>query len=228
MTKGKFIVIDGTDGSGKKTQANILIKRLKKLKYETALFDFPQYYSSFFGKMVGRYLKGEFGKLADISPYLASLLYAGDRWQAKEKISQNLNEGKIVVTNRYVPSNLAYQGAKLPLGERQKFFQWLEDLEYRLYQIPKEHLVIFLYVPVEIGQGLVDNKGHRKYLGGRKRDIHEENLSYLKKVEKLYQEFCQKRKNWQLISCTKNGQILSREKIAEKIWDIVSRKLNLR
>ncbi len=225
MKKGKFIVIDGTDGSGKKTQADILIKRLKKLKYKTALFDFPQYYSSFFGKMVGRYLKGEFGKSDDVSPYLSSLLYAGDRWQAKEKILQNLNEGKIVVTNRYVPSNLAYQGAKLPSKERRKFFHWLENLEYQYYKIPKENLVIFLYVPVEIGQGLVDGKGHRKYLGGKKRDIHEENLSYLKKVEKLYQEFCKTRKNWHCVICTQNGKILSREQIAERIWEKVRKSI---
>lgn len=218
--KGKLIVLDGTDGSGKKTQLDLLKKRLEKEGYKTEEVDFPRYYSSFYGKMVGRYLAGEFGDVYETSPYLTSLLYAGDRLLAKNEIRKWLHDGKIVLTNRYVSANLCHQSAKLPSKEREKFIKWLLELEYKVHQLPKEDMVIFLYVPVKIAQGLLDKKGHRDYIGGFKKDIHERNIKFLKDSENQYKKLALKFK-WHLIECTQNKKILPKEVIADEIWQVI-------
>lgn len=221
MTKGKFIVIEGSDGSGKKTQTDLLIKKLKEEKIKTAYFDFPQYYTSFFGKMIKRYLNGEFGTADEVSPYLASILYAGDRFEASEKIKKSINTGKYLVSNRYIQSNMAFQNAKIKLKtEKKKFVRWLEKMEYEIFNIPKADMVIYLYVPYTIGQRLVDQKGARKYTK-KQRDIHECNSDFLRRVEGEYLNLAETKSEWHLISCVENGEILSREKIAEKVYSIV-------
>ena len=221
--RGKFIVIEGGDGSGKKTQTDLLIKNLKKTKIKTAYFDFPQYYTSFFGKMITRYLNGEFGTADEVSPYFASILYAGDRFEASKKIKKDLDNGKYAISNRYIQSNMAFQTAKIRLkSEKKKFLSWLEKMEYGTYNIPKADLVIYLYVPYKIGQELVDNKGARKYTK-TKRDIHERDGNFLQRVEKEYLNLAETRKEWQIINCIENGKILSREKIAKKVYAIVKK-----
>lgn len=223
MKKGKFIVIEGSDGSGKKTQTDLLIKRLKEKKIKTSYFDFPQYYTSFFGKMITRYLNGEFGTADEVSPYLASILYAGDRFEASEKIRDDLDNGKYIISNRYIQSNMAFQTAKIRLkSEKKKFLNWLEKIEYEIFKIPKADLVIYLYVPYKIGQELVDKKGKRKY-SKQQRDIHERDGDFLCRVEKEYLNLAETRKEWQIINCIENGKILSREKIAEKVYAIVKK-----
>ncbi|MCX6807106.1 MAG: hypothetical protein NT135_03255 [Candidatus Berkelbacteria bacterium] len=222
MRKGKLIVIDGTDGSGKKTQIDLLHKKLEKEGYKIEKVDFPRYYTSFYGKMVGRYLTGEFGDTYETSPYLTSLLYAGDRLLAKNQIEKWLNQGKIVLTNRYVPANLAHQSAKLAPKERDKFIKWLLELEYKVHKLPKEDVVIFLYVPAVTAQKLLDKKGHRDYLGGFKKDIHERNIKFLIDSENQYKKLV-KRYKWYIIECTQNKKILPREAIADKIWQVVQK-----
>jgi nucleoside 2-deoxyribosyltransferase len=119
--RGKLIVIDGTDGSGKATQCQLLLDYLKKVGYRTKYIDFPRYYSSFHGGMVGRYLKGEFGGLDEVNPYLASLTYALDRLTAKEDMDTWLRNGNLVVTNRYTSSNMAFQTVRVKPEERENF-----------------------------------------------------------------------------------------------------------
>jgi len=135
----------------------------------------------------GRYLKGEFGSLKQTNPYLASLTYAGDRWQAKPIIEKALDQGKLLLGNRYTTSSLAFMAAKfVKKSEQDKIIDWISDLEYKIYGCPKEDLLIYLAVPPDLGQRLVLNKGKRKYVGSKnKHDIHEENLVYLKRVEEV-------------------------------------------
>ena len=217
--KGKFIVIEGTDGSGKATQLGFLQQRLEQEGRRVEAADFPQYYDTFFGRTVGRFLKGEFGGLDEVDPHLASLTFAGDRWQAKEKIERWLSQGIIVVTNRYATSNMAHQTAKLPEEKREKFLRWLEELEYEVYKIPREDLVVFLHVPVKIGQQLVNDKGERGYIGGEKRDIQEADLAHLKGAESMYLLLAKRNENWvQIECCDEKGNLLSREKIHELIY----------
>jgi dTMP kinase len=224
MKKGKLIVLEGSDASGKGTQLALLTDFFKRehIRYET--LDFPQYYKTVFGSWIGRFLKGDFGTVEEINPYLLMFPYAADRWQAKEDIGHWLEEGRIVVSNRYTGSN-AYQAAKVPDRERDRFTDWSFMMEYEGFGIPKEDLVIFLYVPYGIASRLMDSKKNRKYLGnGKKKDIHESNIPLMKKVEDVYLGYCRRFPHWVKVDCTKNGEILSREAIHEKIKGILKRK----
>jgi len=217
MEKGKLIVIDGSDGSGKKTQTDLLIKYFKDKKKKTSYYDFPQYYKTIFGKMIGRYLNGEFGEADEVSPYLASLMYAGDRGQAKDKIIKDLEQGKIVIANRYTQSSMGFQTAKIAeKSKKEKFINWLEELEYKTYGLPKADLVIYLYVPYKIAQELVDQKNRRKYTN-MQRDIHEKNSEFLQRVEKQYISLSKKYPEWRLINCVNNDQMLSPQEISNLI-----------
>ncbi|MFC1711306.1 hypothetical protein ACFLZ1_01835 [Patescibacteria group bacterium] len=210
--KGKLIVIDGTNGSGKATQTKMLLNYLKKHKVKSNYISFPRYYTSFHGKTVGRFLNGEFGKLEDVSPYLSSLAYALDRLTSKNEILDWLDDNHIVVADRYITSSFAHQGAKLADKDRSKFISWLYDMEYKQHRMPKENIVIFLYVPPEISDKLILKKA-KKYKHGRKKDI-EEGLNYQKKVFKLYLKLCKKYKHWVAIKCVDNkGKLRSRQKI---------------
>lgn len=218
MRKGKFIVIDGTDGSGKATQAELLANRLSAADFEVAIADFPQYGQKSAG-LVEEYLNGKYGSAEEVGPYIASILYATDRYDASFKIRKWLNEGKIVISNRYVTANLGHQGGKIdhPL-ERKHFFDWLYKLEYGLFKIPKPDLNIILHVDAAIAQKLVDNKGERTYVGGKKRDIHEADLNHLKKAEKVYLEIARTFPDFVLIECVREGQIMSRREISDLVW----------
>jgi len=218
---GKFIVIDGTDGSGKATQAEILVQRLKAEGKDVEITDFPQYGQKSAG-LVEEYLNGKYGGAAEVDPRVASTFYAVDRYDASFKMRQWLTEGKIVVSNRYVTANMGHQGSKFtdPI-ERQKYLDWLYNLEYEIFKIPKPDLNIILHVPAEIAQKLVDHKGHRDYIGEKKRDIHEADINHLKAAEQTYLEVARTYPNFILIECVKDGKIMSREKIAELVWQEV-------
>lgn len=220
MKSGKLIVLEGLDGSGKATQTALLLKRLKKEGYKIATTDFPQY-EKFFGKLVGRYLAGEFGTAEQVSPYLASLLYGLDRWQAADKMKKWLKQGKIIVSNRYSTANMIHQAGKIKNAKRRKaFLKWLQRLEFNFFGIPRPDLIIYLAVPYRIGQKLVDHKGFRIYLKGKKRDIHEASKKHLREAEKVALELV-KQYRWERIECVKKNQIFSREEIHEKIWQKV-------
>lgn len=223
--KGRLIVIDGGDGSGKTTQAKLLIKHLKSNKYLTKYLDFPRYYTSFHGQMVAKFLRGEFGSLNKVSPYLASLAYALDRASVKEEMDEYLLKGGYIVANRYATSNMAHQGAKLDSEkERRDFLNWIFELEYKIHKIPKEDVVVYLHVPYQMALKLTSNKGVRKYLKGKKNDIQENDTGYRKKTEEMYLHLAQKHKHWIKINCVKEDKILSRKMIHQKIIEGLRKK----
>src|SRR3989344_8673471 len=169
MTKGKLIVIDGTDGSGKKTQTQLLIERLQKENYPAVSISFPQYGKKSAG-LVEEYLNGKYGKADEVNPYTASLFYALDRFDLSSEIRARLAEGKIIVTDRYVDANAGHQGGKIKNPEeRKKFIEWLYDMEYRILGILRPDTVLILYVPAEVGQKLVLEKQQRLYIEGEKK-----------------------------------------------------------
>ncbi len=218
---GKFIVIEGTDGSGKETQLRLLLHYFKKKRISYSAFDFPQYGKTFFGDFAGRFLNGEFGHFSRINPYLASFPYAADRWQVKDKIWKAINEDKFVVCNRYTPS-VVYQAVKIKSTQRSNFLKWAETLEYEVFGIPKPDLIIFLHVPLVFAQILMLKKDKRKYLNGKSKDQYEESVSYLQKVENLYLKMVKNNKNWIKIDCVDDKRILSPEIIHQKILDKLS------
>lgn len=218
LRKGKLVVIDGTDGSGKGTQTELLLKFLDQKKIKNKYIDFPRYYTSFHGHMVGRYLSGEFGSLDSSSPYLTSLFYAMDRLTARDEIVDWLEDGNTVVANRYTTSSMAFQTARIAKDKREEFLKWLYEMEYKEHKLPKEDLVLFLYVPVEISQKLIDQKAKREYTKGKKKDINESNVAYQKEVLSLYLELANKYKHWEVIKCVDSkGKLLSVEKVHERV-----------
>ncbi len=215
--KGKLIVIDGGDGSGKATQAKLLIEYLKKKKFKVKYMDFPQYYSSFHGKTVAMFLRGEFGELNNVSPYLASLAYASDRASVKEEMEEFLESGGIIIANRYATSNMAHQAAKIKDdAKRKEFLNWVYDLEYKIHKIPKEDAVVYLYVPWKVGYELTKGKDDRKYLKGNKQDIQESDTNHRQDAEHMYLHLAQE-KNWIKIDCVKNDVLLPIETIHSQI-----------
>jgi len=224
-TKGKLIVITGPDGCGKKTQTELLVKRLKASGYQVKTIDFPQYKNNFFGKMVGRYLAGEFGKATEINPYLASILYAGDRFESMGEINKWLAEGKIVVCDRYVGDNFLHQGSKVvDPSEREKFFNWLEDLEFNVFGAKRAGITIYLDVSLEISLALLKNKDaqeKKNYTDG-KNDGHE-NEVHLRQVRKINDELIQ-RYGWIKIDCMRGEKIMPPEEISDIIWEALNSK----
>lgn len=220
-TLGKLIVIDGIDGAGKGTQTQILIDRLLQDGYKVKMADFPQYDSAS-SDFIKEYLNGKYGSAEKVGPFRASALFAVDRYDASFKIKAWLDEGYIVISNRYVSSNMGHQGGKIAdKAKRKKYMDWVYALEYNLFQIPKPDLNIILHVDAEIGHKLVENKAIRSYLCGEKRDIHEADIDHLRAAEKVYLEIAESYPNFTLIDCAKNGQILKREEIHEMIWNKV-------
>lgn len=214
-TKGKFIVLEGIDGSGKATQAKLLADYLKEKKIPFFKIAFPQYEKSFFGKTIRRYLKGEFGGVAEVSAYLAAALYAGDRFEARSLILKNLKKGKLVIADRYVSSNIGHQAAKLPLSERKKFIKWLNQLEYDIYQLPHEDLTIFLDINSKQAARL---RKQRQKIKKIKADIHEQSADYLKKVAQVYKFIAKTSPNWFKIKCfDSRGNLKSPEDIHKEI-----------
>lgn len=219
---GKLIVITGIDGSGKTVQSKLLYERLMKEGYPAVITDFPQYGKTFFADMVTKYLTGEFGSADSVSPYLASLLYAGDRWECKEQINTWLREDKIIISNRYVCDNMAHQGGKINNSpEKDKFFQWLDKLEHGIFAVPRSNLNILLYVPAEIAYQLIEKKEQRAYLAGEKKDIHEEDINHLRYAQQTFLEIARGKRDWITIDCTEDGKMLSEQAIADKVWCVV-------
>lgn len=223
---GKFIVIDGTDGSGKTTQLQLLASKLTSEGYEVELADFPQYNTKSAG-MVEEYLSGKYGSADEVNPYASSLLYAVDRFDASFQIREWLAAGKLVISNRYISSNFAHQGGKIENQlERKMFFNWLSEIEYKIFNIPKPDLYLILHVEAEISQQLAKDR-KREDWHGKTKDIHEENLHHLKQAEKMYLEIANSLDDFSLIRCTRNGAIMSREDIHQLIWLYTNKALHL-
>lgn len=227
MKKGKLIVLDGSDGSGKATQTRFLLARLKKEGYRVKTLDFPQYEANFFGKLIGKCLAGEYGDFIGIDPHIASILYAADRFESKEVIEKWLKAGYVVVLDRYVSANQIHQGGKVHEVKKQReFLQWLDQLEHVVFGIPRPDLIIYLDVPVAVAQKLLANENTRKtkeYLGKQQKDLAESNPRHLMESRANALKLVKKLNQWTKIDCTKKGEMLSRETIAEKVWQVVEK-----
>jgi dTMP kinase len=196
--RGKLIVLEGIDGSGKRTQLELLAQACTERGLPISRYAFPNY-SGYFGKLVARYLNGEFGSLSEVDPHFSALLYAGDRFESKPFMEKDLASGCLILADRYIGSNLAHQGARVPLQRRLDFLAWLEELEYGVYDLPPEDLIVYLSIPPGEAQRLVAQKGERDYTK-LPRDIQEASLAHLKDAAEIYQSLS-RQPNWLKIDC---------------------------
>lgn len=221
QNNGLFLVIEGTDGSGKGTQFKILVENLRKRGYDVEIFDFPQYDqdSSYFVK---EYLNGNYGTAEEVGPYTASIFFALDRYQAAPKILEALNKGRIVIANRFTGSNMAHQGTKFDqIEERNGYFLWLDAIEFKMLGIPRPDISLVLRVPAETAQQLVDNKAKRDYTD-KKRDLHEADINHMRRSVEVYDDLCNLfPKDFKMLDCVRNGQLLSIEKVSELVWSAI-------
>ncbi len=195
-TQGKLIVIEGIDGIGKTTQIELLAKTLTSYNYDGLVFDFPQY-SDTSEAMLNRYRSGQYG---DLNPQASSILFALDRFDVSFNLREHLESGKIILTNRYVPSNAAYQGARITdREERIKFYKWLDHLEHTIFNLPKPDLTLILHTPTE--NTPID----------------------LKDVQQTYVEVANLFPNTKLVECYQDGQLLSPQEIQAKVWELIRR-----
>jgi len=220
---GILIVLEGADGAGKSTQFRLLSARLKAVGHEVSVYKFPRYEetSSYFIK---KYLNGDYGPAVALSPYVASLFYALDRFEAGPLISKDLEAGKVVLCDRYVGSNMAHQGSKFgDETEQRGFFLWNDNLEFQLLQIPRPNVSLFLRVPAEISQKLMAeaNRTNRNYTA-KSHDEHEKDSDYLRKTIATFDVLCGLfPRDFKAIDCTKDAKLLAITEINNQIWDVV-------
>ncbi|MGB9432297.1 MAG: hypothetical protein WBQ89_08655 [Candidatus Acidiferrum sp.] len=219
-TRGLLIAIEGIDGSGKHTQARLLEHSLSAKGFSVFATGFPQY-DSWFGSMVGKFLNGDFGPLQAVDPHFSALLYAGDRFEAKPRIDTVLNEGKIVLVDRYVASNLAHQVARADAEKRSEFLRWIEHLEYTIYGLPHEDLILYLRVPPSQAQRLVGQKSEREYTRAT-HDIQEKSLRHLEDAAEMY-DMLSRSRPWATIQCydAQNNTLRLPEDIAAEVQSAV-------
>ena len=223
MTKGKLIVIDGSDGSGKATQTKLLVKYLKKTGKKVKTLDFPRYEDNFFGEFIGECLTGKYGDFVTLDPHITSVLYAADRFESKDKLDKWLEEGNTVVLDRYVSANQIHQGGKIfDSAKRKEFLQWLDKMEYGIFKLPRPGKVIYLDVPVEISRKLIKKSQNKKqYQKDGKKDLTEQSTDYLKNARNSALWLSRENKNWSRIQCVKNDVLRSIDDIHSEIIGLI-------
>ena len=223
----RFLVIEGLDGSGKSTQLKLLREHLEQNAVSYKYLHFPRLEEGVFGELVARFLRGEMGANDQVDPYLVALIFAGDRADASSQIRQWMDEGNLVIVDRYVYSNIAFQCAKLSDREEQERLRdWILEFEFGYNQLPRPDLNLYLNVPFEFTRkqlNVARNGDDRTYLKGE-RDIHEENLDFQEQVRQVYLSLQEHVDDLELIDCmdTRGGM-----RSPESISNLIIKKMGL-
>lgn len=215
-----LVAIEGIDGSGKGTQASLLRESLIEKGYSCGLIRFPRYEETTFGRTIARYLNGEFGNLQTVGPYFAALLYAGDRFESLPLIRSDQAAREVLIFDRYVPSNLAHQAAKLPPPDREPFLAWVQSIEYGVYGLPRPDLVIWLDMPVAMARDLIARKSARRYTA-KDADLHEADGDYLARTAELYRELSTRDERWRAVTCCLDNLVRTPQAVQEEILERV-------
>lgn len=216
--RGKLIVLEGTDGSGKATQACLLAQHLAREGRAFREIDFPRYGNPF-AEPAKLYLDGALGAHAgDVNAYAASVLFAVDRFASyKEDWGGAYEAGELILANRYTTSNAVHQASKLPAGEREAYLRWLFDLEYHRMGLPAPDLVIYLDLPTELSEAMLRK---RQQATGTRADIHEQDEDYLRACRDNARSIA-RQLGWTVVRCDRDGTVRPPEDIHREIWDLV-------
>lgn len=222
-----FIVLEGLDGAGKSTQIAKLRELFHSRGIESEYLHFPRFDAPVYGELIARFLRGDLGTVDAVNPYLVALLYAGDRADAAATIRRWIGEGKVVIVDRYVYSNIGYQCAKIAdAEERTRLREWILKTEFEEFVIPRPDLSLFLDVPFEFtAKKLTETRegDDRAYLNGSK-DIHEASLDLQRRVREVYIDAAQQGNDIEVVDCsTEEGAMASPEVIFERIMHYVER-----
>jgi dTMP kinase len=221
---GFFIVLEGIDGSGKGTQAGRLAETAVGAGRTVASFSFPLYDDNPFSRAIGQYLNGELGALDDVHPALSALLYACDRFHARPELERAIAERDLVVCDRYVGSNLAHQGSQLAGAERERLLEWLLEVEYGEFRLPKPDLVVLLDAHPKLARELVAKKGARSYTS-LEADILESDEAHGDASREIYLELA-RRDDWHVVGTAReDGRVRGIDEIAADIWAAVEPRL---
>jgi dTMP kinase len=223
--RGRLLAVCGTDGTGKTTQTRLLVQWARETGLPVETMSFPRYEEGFFGGLIRRYLQGEMaGRAGEVDPYLAALPYACDRWEAAPQLREWLAEGCLVVCNRYVPANMAHQGAKIrEEEERARFYRWAVELEYDVFGLPRPDPHLLMDLPTDLSARLLSGReADERPEGGS--DIHERDTEYLRATAEAYREIARTMPGrWVVVECAEEGRLLSPEAIAEQVRAAVTR-----
>ncbi len=219
-----IFVIEGIDGSGKGTQSRLLAEQLNARGIDSQVLSFPQYENTFFGARIGDFLNGKFGELGELNPFLVSLLYAGDRFESKTAIQQARETSEIIILDRYVPSNIAHQAAKLDGEARKQLGLWIEKIEYEIFGLPRPHRIILLDTPVDVSQKLIADKSARTYTD-QAADLQEADTTYMARVRNAYLDLSRDNPQWITIPVAEAERIRSIDEISEDIFACVLKDL---
>lgn len=223
---GRFIVLEGMDGSGKSTQVRLLTEYFNKQGLRVKSFHFPSE-KGFYGEAVSAFLRGDFGDAGSVDPYFAAFIFAGDRRDMAPTLRKWLEDYDVVLLDRYSFSNNAYQCAKISdPEERTRLSNWIMDLEFNVFGIPRPDLSIFLSVPQTFVKDQLEKErtgAERDYLEG-KSDIHEADAGLQERVGNMYREMCGKYEELVLIDCAdENGRMLGSGEIEKKILELIGK-----
>ncbi len=223
-----FIVLEGVDGSGKSTQIANLQRMFAQQGVPSEYLHFPRFDAPYFGDLIARFLRGELGSIEQVDPYVVALLYAGDRRDAAVQIREWIAEGKVVICDRYVYSNVGYQCAKIAdADEREKLREWILSLEYDYFAIPRPDMSLFLDVPFAFTERKllqeVREGDDRSYLHGKK-DIHEQSMDLQRAVRQVYIDAAKHDDNMHVVDCSADDDTMaSPEQIFERIKCVVDK-----
>lgn len=218
---GKLIVIEGADGAGKATQVQMLVERLQSEGMEVAAKDFPQYEESFFGGYIKEWLDGTHGDFVELDPRLAAILFAGDRFEAKDEITAWLAEGKHVILDRYVTASMLHQGAKIDdVDKRGAFLLWLHRLEYEVFGMPRPDVVLYLDMPAEMRHALLTTDESKPNLGHTETDAE-----YQASIQNAAASIAALEK-WRVVSCLMDNKLRSKDNINTELYGMVRPLLN--
>lgn len=218
---GKLIIIEGADGAGKATQTEMLVERLRSEDMSVETLEFPRYNDSFFGSYIKEWVDEVHGNFVDLDPRLASIIFAGDRYEARDTIESWLKEGKNVILDRYVTASMLHQGAKYSdVEKRGSFLLWLAKLEYEVFKMPRPDMVVYLDMPAEMRHALLTTDEKKPNLGHTETDA-----IYQVAVQNCANQVAALEK-WKTISCLADDKLRSKDNINTELYGLIKPLLN--